>query len=54
MRQEYLSSGVNVLAKVLRCMITVKQSFSNWLDLEFMWKKDNSGALLVSAVFETG
>ena len=34
-------------------MITVKQSFSNLLYLEFMGKKDISGALLLSAVFET-
>ena len=34
-------------------MITVKQSFSNWLYLEFMGEKDNIGALLLSAVFET-
>ena len=32
-------------------MITVKQSFSHWLYLEFMGKKDNSDALLLSAVF---
>ena len=34
-------------------MIKVKQSFSNWLYLEFMEKKDNSDALLLSAVFGT-
>ena len=34
-------------------MIKVKQSFSNWFYLEFIWKKDNSGALLLSAVFGT-
>ena len=38
---------------VLRFMIKVKQSFSNWLYLEFMGKKDNSDALLLSAVFGT-
>ena len=38
---------------VLRFMIKVKQSFSNWLYLEFMGKKDNSHALLLSAVFGT-
>ena len=36
---------------VLRFMITVKQSFFNCLYLEFMEKKDNSDALLLSAVF---
>ena len=34
-------------------MIKVKQSFSNWLYLEFIGKKDNSGVLLLSAVFGT-
>ena len=34
-------------------MITVKQSFSNLLYLEIIEKKDNSGALLLSAVFGT-
>ena len=34
-------------------MMTKKQDFSNWLYLEFMGKKDNSDALLLSAVFET-
>ena len=34
-------------------MITVKQSFSHWLYLEFMGKKDNSDALLLSAMFGT-
>ena len=34
-------------------MITVKQSFSHWLYLEFMGKKDYSDALLFSAVFGT-
>ena len=38
---------------VLRFMITVKQSFPNWLYLEFLVKKDNSDALLLSAVFGT-
>ena len=38
---------------VLRFMNTVKQSFSNWLYLEFMGKNDNSDALLLSAVFGT-
>ena len=33
-------------------MIRVKQSFSNSIYLEFMQKKDNSSALLLSAVFE--
>ena len=32
-------------------MITVKQSFSNTIYLKIMGKKDNSGALLLSAVF---
>ena len=34
-------------------MIRVKQSFSNSIYLEFMVKKDNSDALLLSAVFGT-
>ena len=34
-------------------MTRVKQFFSNYIYLEFMGKKDNSGALLLSAVFET-
>ena len=34
-------------------MITVKQFFSNWFYLEFMEKKDNIDALLLSAVFGT-
>ena len=41
------------LQNVLRFMIRVKQSFSNWLYLEFIWKKDNSDALLLSVVFGT-
>ena len=38
---------------VLRFMIGVKQSFSNSIYLKFLVKKDNSGALLLSAVFGT-
>ena len=34
-------------------MIRVKKFFSNSIYLEFMGKKDNSSALLLSAVFET-
>ena len=34
-------------------MMTVKQSFSNWLYLEFMEKKDISDAILLSAAFGT-
>ena len=34
-------------------MIIVKQSFRNSIYLKFMVKKDNSGALLISAVFGT-
>ena len=34
-------------------MITLKQSFSNLIYLKFMGKKDNSDALLLSAVFVT-
>ena len=34
-------------------MIKVKQSFSNLLYLEFVGKKDNSDAFLLSAVFGT-
>ena len=34
-------------------MIREKQSFSNSIYQKFMGKKDNSGALLLSAVFET-
>ena len=32
-------------------MIRVKQAFRNYIYLRFMGKKDNSGALLLSAVF---
>ena len=55
LRQEYLSSAGNVLANSLKIYdhITIKQSFSNWLYLEFMGKKHNSGALLLSTVFGT-
>ena len=38
---------------VLRFMTRVKQSFSNSIYLGFTGKKDNSGALLLSAVFGT-
>ena len=38
---------------VLRFMIRVEQSFSNSIYLKFMRKKDNSDALLLSAVFGT-
>ena len=38
---------------VLRFMIRVKQSFSNSIYLKFMGRKENSGALLLSAVFGT-
>ena len=38
---------------VLRFMIRVKKSFSNSIYLKFMGIKDNSGALLLSAVFGT-
>ena len=34
-------------------MITVKQSFSNAIYQKFMGEKENSGALLLSAVFGT-
>ena len=34
-------------------MIRVKKLFSNSIYVEFMGKKDNSGALLLSAVFGT-
>ena len=37
----------------LRFMIRVKNSFSSSIYLEFMVKKDNSDALLLSAVFGT-
>ena len=38
---------------VLRFMIRVEQSFSLSIYQKFMGKEDNSGALLLSAVFET-
>ena len=38
---------------VLGFMIRVKQSFSNSIYLKFMGKNNNSGALLLSAVFGT-
>ena len=37
----------------LRFNIRVKQTFSNSIYLEFMGKKDDSGAFLLSAVFGT-
>ena len=37
----------------LRFLIRVKQSFFNSIYLKFMQKKDNSDALLLSAVFGT-
>ena len=37
----------------LRFMIRVKQSFSHSIYEKFMGKKDNRGALLLSAVFGT-
>ena len=48
-----MSSAVNVLANSLKIYDHSKASFSNWLYMEFMGKKDNSGALLLSAVFGT-
>ena len=34
-------------------MIRVKQSFSNSIYVKFLGKKDSSGALLLSVLFET-
>ena len=53
LRQEYLLSAANVLANSLKIYDQSKAVFSNWIYLEFMGKKDNSGALLLSAVFAT-
>ena len=38
---------------VLRFMIRIKQSFPNLIYWKFIGKKDNSAALLLSAVFGT-
>ena len=38
---------------VLRVKIRINQTFSNSIYLEFIVKNDNSGALLLSAVFGT-
>ena len=38
---------------VLRYQIRLRQTFSNSIYLELMEKQDNSGAVLISAVFET-
>ena len=48
-----MSSAVNVLANSLKMYDHSKAVFLNWLYLEFMGKKDNSDALLISAVFRT-
>ena len=53
MRQEYLSSAVNVLAKSLKIYDQSKAVSSNSIYLKFMGKKDISGALLLSAVCGT-
>ena len=53
MRQEYLSSAVSVLANSLKIYDQSKAVFSNSVYLEFTEKKDNSGALLLSALFGT-
>ena len=39
--------------KVLRFKFRINQTFSNSIYLEFMGKKDSSGAFLLSGVFGT-
>ena len=53
MRQEYLSLAVNVLANSLKIYDQSKAGFRDSIYLKFIGKKDNSGALLLSAVFGT-
>ena len=53
LRQEYLSSAVNVLANSLKIYDQSKEVFFQLNLPEIHGKKDNSGALLLSAVFGT-
>ena len=53
LRQEYLSSAVNVLAKSLKIYDQSKAVFSQLTLPAIHGKNDNSGALLLSAVFGT-
>ena len=53
MRQEYLSSAVNVLANSLKIYDHSKAVFFQLNLPKIIWIKDNSGALLLSAVFGT-
>ena len=53
LRQEYLSSGVNVLENSLKIYDHSKAVFFQLSYLEFMGRKDNSDAFLLSAVFGT-
>ena len=53
LRQEYLSSAVNVLANSLKYYYHSKAVFFQLNLPEIHGEKDNSGALLLSAVFGT-
>ena len=53
LRHEYLSSAVNVLANSLKIFDQSKAVFFELNLPEIRGKKDNSGALLLSAVFGT-
>ena len=52
-RREYLSSAANVLKTVLNFQFWLRQAFSNSIYRILMEKSDNSGSVLISAVFET-
>ena len=53
LRQEYLSSAVSVLANILKIYDHSKAVFFQLTLPGIHGKNDNSGALLLSAVFET-
>ena len=53
MRQEYLSSAVNVLAKCLKIYDHIKAVFFQLTLPGIHGENDNSGALLLSPVFGT-
>ena len=53
LRQEYLSSAINVSTNNLKIFNQSKAVFFNSIYLKFIGKKDNSGALLLSEVFGT-
>ena len=52
-RREYLSSSANVLKNGLNFQFWLRQAFSKSIYRILMEKSDNSGSVLISAVFET-